>query len=103
MTYLSGLQALIDSWEDPFIEPDPTDVFQQSPAGNINRDGTSACADSPIFVKYHRYFKRSLEVGVRDLTIALILKFIRTPVIAPKVSNCITRKFHQIKNRFPYS
>lgn len=79
MTYLSGLQALIDSWEDPFIEPDPTEVFQQSPAGNINRDGTSACADSPIFVKYHRYFKRSLEVGVRDLTIALILKF-----------NCIT-------------
>lgn len=79
MTYLSGLQALIDSWEDPFIEPDPADVFQQSPQGNINREGTAACADSPIFVKYHRYFKRSLELGVRDLTIALILKF-----------NCIT-------------
>ncbi|MEM1172639.1 MAG: hypothetical protein AAGJ08_27085 [Cyanobacteria bacterium P01_H01_bin.35] len=79
MTEFSDLKSFVDSWEDRFVEVTEFDVFQQSPNGNINTDGTAACCDSQIFPKYHRYFKRSIEPGVRDLTIALILKL-----------NCIT-------------
>lgn len=79
MTYLSGLKDLIAAWDDRFVEENPGDTFRQSPQGNINTDGTSACADSPILTKYHRQFKKSIEPGVRDLAIALILKL-----------NCIT-------------
>ncbi|HIK13385.1 MAG TPA: hypothetical protein IGS52_24520 [Oscillatoriaceae cyanobacterium M33_DOE_052] len=79
MTYLSRIEAFIANWEDRFVEVNPDEVFKQSPQGNINTDGTSACCDSPALSKYHRYFKKSIEPGVRDLTVALILKF-----------NCIT-------------
>ncbi|MGB3509203.1 MAG: hypothetical protein WBA93_08160 [Microcoleaceae cyanobacterium] len=79
MTEFSDLKSFLDSWEDRFVEVTEFDIFQQSPNGNINTTGTAACCDSPIFTKYHRYFKRSIEPGVRDLTIALILKL-----------NCIT-------------
>ncbi|NEQ36616.1 MAG: hypothetical protein F6K40_10150 [Okeania sp. SIO3I5] len=79
MTEFSDLKSFVDSWEDRFVEVTEFDIFKQSPNGNINTDGTAACCDSPIFTKYHRYFKRSIEPGVRDLTIALILKL-----------NCIT-------------
>ncbi|MDJ0555335.1 MAG: hypothetical protein QNJ68_13005 [Microcoleaceae cyanobacterium MO_207.B10] len=79
MTEFNDLKSFLDSWEDRFVEVTEFDIFQQSPNGNINTDGTAACCDSPIFTKYHRYFKRSIEPGVRDLTIALILNL-----------NCIT-------------
>lgn len=79
MTEFSDLKSFVDSWEDRFVEVTEFDIFKQSPNGNINAEGTAACCDSPIFTKYHRYFKRSIEPGVRDLTIALILKL-----------NCIT-------------
>jgi hypothetical protein len=79
MTEFSDLKSFVDSWEDRFVEVTEFDVFKNSPKGNINSDGTATCCDSPIFTKYHRYFKRSIEEGIRDLTIALILKF-----------NCIT-------------
>ena len=79
MTYLSGIKEFIQSWDDCFVEVTDTDIFATSPQGNINSDGTSACYNSPVFTKYHRYFKKSLELGVRELAIALILKF-----------NCIT-------------
>lgn len=79
MTEFSNLNSFVDAWEDRFVEVTEFDIFQQSPNGNINTDGTAACCDSPILTKYHRYFKRSIEPGVRDLTIALILKL-----------NCIT-------------
>ncbi|MCL2923537.1 MAG: hypothetical protein MGG11_10805 [Trichodesmium sp. MAG_R03] len=79
MTEFSDLKSFVDSWEDRFVELTEFDIFKHSPNGNINSDGTAACCDSPIFTKYHRYFKRSIEPGVRDLTIALILKL-----------NCIT-------------
>jgi hypothetical protein len=75
MTYFSGLRDFINSWDDPFVETHPDEVFRQSPQGHINADGTAVCGDSPIFSKYHRYFKRSIEVGVKDLTVALIRKF----------------------------
>ena len=79
MTYLSGIKEFIQSWDDCFVEVTDTDVFSRSPQGNINSDGTSACYNSPAFTKYHRYFKKSLEPGIQELAIALILKF-----------NCIT-------------
>jgi hypothetical protein len=79
MTYFSGLQEFIASWDDRFVEENSAETFRESPLGNINTDGTAACADSPILSKYHRKFKKSIEPGVRDLTIALILKL-----------NCIT-------------
>lgn len=79
MTYLSKIEEFIANWDDRFVEVNPAEVFKQSPEGNINTDGTSACCDSPALSKYHRYFKKSIEPGVRDLTVALILKF-----------NCIT-------------
>ncbi|MCT7957459.1 hypothetical protein [Laspinema palackyanum] len=79
MTYFSGLKEFIASWDDRFVDENPAETFRESPLGNINTDGTAACADSPILSKYHRKFKKSIEPGVRDLTIALILKF-----------NCIT-------------
>jgi hypothetical protein len=79
MTYFSGLQEFINSWDDRFVEANPAETFRESPLGNINSQGTAACADSPILSKYHRQFKKSIEPGVRDLTIALILKL-----------NCIT-------------
>ena len=79
MTYLSRIEEFIANWDDRFVEVNPDEVFKQSPQGNINTDGTSACCDSPALSKYHRYFKKSIELGVRDLTVALILKF-----------NCIT-------------
>ncbi len=79
MTYFSGLKEFIASWDDRFVEENPTETFRESPLGNINTDGSAACADSPILSKYHRKFKKSIEPGVRDLTIALILKL-----------NCIT-------------
>ncbi|MGL5192871.1 MAG: hypothetical protein ACRC8Y_04650 [Chroococcales cyanobacterium] len=79
MTYFSGLKQFIASWDDRFIEENPAETFRESPLGNINTDGTAACADSPILSKYHRKFKKSIEPGIRDLTIALILKL-----------NCIT-------------
>ncbi|MCT7981945.1 hypothetical protein NG796_01415 [Laspinema sp. A4] len=79
MTYFSGLKEFIESWDDRFVEANPAEIFRQSPLGNINTEGTAACADSPILSKYHRQFKKSIEPGVRDLTIALIFKF-----------NCIT-------------
>lgn len=79
MTHFSGLKEFIASWDDRFIEANPTEIFRESPLGNINTDGTAACADSPILSKYHRKFKKSIEPGVRDLTVALILKY-----------NCIT-------------
>ena len=79
MTEFSDFKSFVDSWEDRFVEVTEFDIFKQSPQGNINSDGTTACCDSAIFTKYHRYFKRSIEQGVRDLTIALILKL-----------NCIT-------------
>jgi len=79
MTYLSGIQEFIQSWNDCFVEVTESDVFATSAQGNINSDGTSACYNSPVFPKYHRYFKKSLELGIRELAIALILKF-----------NCIT-------------
>jgi hypothetical protein len=79
MTYFSGLKEFIASWDDRFVEENPAEIFRESPLGNINTNGTAACADSPILSKYHRKFKKSIEPGVRDLTIALILKL-----------NCIT-------------
>ncbi|MGL4503059.1 MAG: hypothetical protein ACRCU2_28615 [Planktothrix sp.] len=79
MTYLSGLQEFMASWEDRFVETTPVEIFRESPLGNINTDGTAACADSPILSKYDRKFKQAIEPGVRDLTVALILKL-----------NCIT-------------
>jgi hypothetical protein len=79
MTYLSGIKEFIQSWDDCFVEVTETDIFATSPQGNINSAGTSACYNSPVFPKYHRYFKKSLELGIRELAIALILKF-----------NCIT-------------
>ena len=79
MTYFSGLKEFIASWDDRFVEANPAETFRESPLGNINTDGTAACADSPILSKYHRQFKKSIEPGVRDLTVALILKL-----------NCIT-------------
>ncbi|MBO0347740.1 hypothetical protein J0895_01165 [Phormidium pseudopriestleyi FRX01] len=79
MTYFSGLKEFIASWDDRFVEENPGEIFRESPLGNINTEGTAACADSPILSKYHRYFKKSIEPGVRDLTVALIIKF-----------NCIT-------------
>ncbi|MGD1808829.1 hypothetical protein ACP6PL_25785 [Dapis sp. BLCC M126] len=79
MTEFSDLKSFVDSWEDRFVEVTEFDIFKHSANGNINTDGTAACCDSPIFTKYHRYFKRSIEPGVRDLIIALILKL-----------NCIT-------------
>jgi hypothetical protein len=79
MTYLSGLKDFISSWDDRFVSETDWDTFRESPQGHINRDGTSACSDSPIFSKYHRKFKKSIELGVRELTVAVILKF-----------NCIT-------------
>ena len=75
MTYLSGLEDFIASWDDRFVEISDRDIVRESPQGNINTEGTSACFDSPTFTKYHRRFKKSLEPGVRDLAIALILKF----------------------------
>lgn len=75
MTFLSGLKEFIESWEDRFVEPTELDRVRESPQGNINSEGTSACGDSPTFPKYHRYFKKSLEPGVRELAIALIQKF----------------------------
>ena len=75
MTYLSGIQEFIASWDDRFVEASDRDIVRESPQGNINTEGTSACCDSPTFTKYHRKFKKSLEPGVRDLAIALILKF----------------------------
>ncbi len=78
-TYLSGVKDFIKSWDDPFVEETGADVIRESSQGHINTDGTSACYNSPAFTKYHRKFKKSLELGVRDLTVALILKF-----------NCIT-------------
>lgn len=78
-TFLSGLKNFIASWDDPFVEESEAEIIRESPEGNINTDGTAACYNSPIFRRYHRKFKRSLEVGVRELTAVLILKF-----------NCIT-------------
>jgi hypothetical protein len=79
MNYLSGLKAFIDAWDDPFVEASETDRVLKSPQGNLNSEGTSECYGSPALTKYHRWFKKSIEPGVRDLTIALIQKF-----------NCIT-------------
>lgn len=82
-TYLSGVKDFIKSWDDPFVGEfageKGADVIRESAQGHINTDGTSACYNSPAFTKYHRKFKKSIELGVRDLTVALILKF-----------NCIT-------------
>jgi hypothetical protein len=79
MTFVSGVKEFIQSWDDCFVEVTETDVFATSPQGNINSEGTSACYNSAIFPKYHRYFKKSLEAGIRELAIALIRKY-----------NCIT-------------
>ncbi|HIK29671.1 MAG: hypothetical protein N3E45_04180 [Oscillatoriaceae bacterium SKW80] len=81
-SYLSGVKDFIKSWDDPFVGvagETGSDVIRESPQGNINSEGTSACYNSPAFTKYHRKFKKSLEAGIRDLTLALILKL-----------NCIT-------------
>lgn len=80
-SYLSGVKDFIKSWDNPFVgEANETaNEIRESPQGNINSEGTSACYNSPAFTKYHRKFKKSLEAGIRDLTIALILKL-----------NCIT-------------
>ncbi len=79
MTEFSNLKSFVNTWEDRFVEVTEFDVFKESPQGNINSNGTAVCCDSPVFTKYHRYFKRSIELGIRDLIIALILKL-----------NCIT-------------
>ncbi|MDY6804899.1 MAG: hypothetical protein SXA11_13980 [Cyanobacteriota bacterium] len=76
MSYLSEIQQFIASWNDPFVSIDLTDfeLFRTSPEGNINSEGTAACSDSPTVPKYYRYFKKAIEPGVKELTIAFILK-----------------------------
>ncbi len=78
-TYLSGIKEFIASWDDPFVEEKEGEIIRESGEGHINTDGTTACFNSPIFTRYHRKFKRSLEAGIRELATILILKF-----------NCIT-------------
>ncbi len=76
MTFLSKIKEFIASWNDPFVSIDLTDfdLFRTSPEGNINSEGTRACSDSPTVPKYYRYFKKAIEPGVKELTIAFILK-----------------------------
>ncbi|MGL5508766.1 MAG: hypothetical protein ACRDB1_04060 [Microcoleaceae cyanobacterium] len=75
MTYVSELKHFLQHWDDPFIEVAEGEEFAVGALGNINTAGNAQCADSPIFTKYHRYLKRSLELGVRDLVTAFILKY----------------------------
>lgn len=74
-TYLSGLKQFIASWDDPFVEEKQGEIIRESKEGHINTDGTTACFNSPIFTRYHRKFKRSLESGIRELATVFILKF----------------------------